>query len=178
MNCSYALWVGCCVFLESQHGSPVAHETRDLLYYWQLEEMLRIVTWATLWSLPKHVIPLSKLVCGNLCKKHWLPETLVNLEILLWLFMIVALAGAIASLLVLNMQHYLPLSLDVDRCAQALLLLSYWVFWRKEHVVPTSAFSLVTLYIDRTKKEYKYSDLLIMWINLKGIYKMHFALWL
>lgn len=74
------------------------------------------------------MIPLSKLVYGNLYKKHWLPGTLVNLETLLKHLMIAALAGAIASLLELNMQHYLPLPLAVDRCSQARLLLSYWVF--------------------------------------------------
>lgn len=91
-------------------------------------EMLRIVTCVILWFLPKHVIPLSKLVCRNLRKKRWLPETLVNLETLLKLFMIAALAGAIASLLQLNTQPYLLLALAVDTCSQALLMLSYWVF--------------------------------------------------
>lgn len=59
---------------------------------------------------------------GISTERHWLPGTLVNLEILLKLFMIAALAGTIASLLELNVQHYLPLPLAVGRGSQALLL--------------------------------------------------------
>lgn len=65
---------------------------------------------------------------GISTERHWLPETLVNLESLLKLLMIAALAGAVASLLELNVQHYLPLPLAVERGSQALLLLSYRIF--------------------------------------------------
>lgn len=83
------------------------------------EESLRIVTWAIrpvvstqacdpinqpgVWNSPQNI--------GLL--RHWLIS-----ETLLKLFMIAALEGVIASLLELNAQCYLLLSVAVDRCSR------------------------------------------------------------